>query len=231
MTFDEYFSSRVGKGIDYDGNYGVQCFDLANDFSVKVVGGKQFIGMGAYEIYTNFYNQPGHDLYERIANTPDFVPKKGDIIVWSQSLSKWGHVAICNGKGDTTWFESYDQNWTGRNDPVTLIKHNYNYVLGVLRAKDQTKINGKPVTKPTQRKTLDSDGLKYDDKNGLAVLALKQLLYIAKAKGWITANFKNDKGFGDGTQKAVNEMLKRWNYKQNGIAGENFIKRIGEELK
>ena len=152
MTFDEYFSSRVGKGIDFDGNYGVQCFDLANDFSVKVVGGKQFIGMGAYEIYTNFYNQPGHDLYTRIANTPDFVPKKGDIIVWGQGLGRWGHVAICNGKGTTDWFESYDQNWTGRNDPVTLIRHNYNNVLGVLRAKDQTKINGKPAPKPKKKK-------------------------------------------------------------------------------
>ena len=86
-------------------------------------------------------------------------------------------------------------------------------------------------TKPVQLKTLDTDGLKYDDKNGLAVLALKQLLYIAKAKGWITANFKNDMGFGDGTQKAVNEMLKRWGYKQNGIAGENFIKKLANSLK
>ena len=160
MTFDEYFSTRVGKGIDYDGNYGVQCFDLANDYSVKVVGGKQFMGMGAYEIYTNYYNQPGHDLYERIPNTPDFVPKKGDIIVWSQSLSRWGHVAICNGKGDTTWFESYDQNWTGRNDPVTLIRHNYNCVLGVLRPKDQERVLGKQdKPKPKELKgDLNGDG-------------------------------------------------------------------------
>lgn len=85
-------------------------------------------------------------------------------------------------------------------------------------------------TKPAQLKVLDADGLKYDDKNGLAVLTLKQLLYIAKKKGWITANFKNDMGFGDGTQKAVNEMLKRWGYKQNGIAGENFIKKLANSL-
>lgn len=165
MTFDEYFKNRTGKGIDYDGNYGVQCFDLANDFSVKVVGGKQFVGMGAYEIYTNFANQPAHELYERIPNTPDFVPKKGDIMVWGQGLSKWGHVAVCTGKGDTTWFESYDQNWTGRNDPVTLIKHNYNCVLGVLRPKDQSKVTGvksaKKVEKPKPKELkgdLNGDG-------------------------------------------------------------------------
>ena len=161
MTFDEYFADKLGKSIDFDGNYGVQCFDLANDYSVKVVGGKQFIGMGAYEIYTNFANQPAHELYERIPNTPDFVPKKGDIIVWGQGLGKWGHVAVCTGKGDTTWFESYEENWTGRNDPVALIKHNYNHILGVLRPKDQSKLLGsaKPTEKPAALKgDLNGDG-------------------------------------------------------------------------
>lgn len=145
--FDKYFAERIGKGLDYDGYYGVMCFDLANDYSVNLIGSKAFIGMGAYEIYTNFANQPSKDLYERIPNTPEFVPIKGDIMVWGQSLGENGHVAICNGKGDTTWFESYEQNWTGHNDPVALIKHNYNNVLGVLRPKDQSKILGKTEIK------------------------------------------------------------------------------------
>ena len=140
--FDKFFAERLGKGIDLDGN-SVQCFDLANDYSANLISGKWFIGNGAYEIYTNFDNQPSKELYERIPNTPEFVPIKGDIMVWGQGLGKWGHVAICNGKGDTTWFESYEQNWTGNNDPVALIKHNYNNVLGVLRPKDQSKVLGK----------------------------------------------------------------------------------------
>lgn len=85
-------------------------------------------------------------------------------------------------------------------------------------------------TKASQLKVLDTTGLKYNDKS-IAVLALKQLMYIAKAKGWIKSNFKNDYGFGDGTQNAVNELLKRFGYKQNGIAGDNFIKLLGEKLK
>lgn len=85
-------------------------------------------------------------------------------------------------------------------------------------------------TKASQLKVLDTTGLKYNDKS-LAVLALKQLMYIAKAKGWIKSNFKNDYGFGDGTQAAVNELLKRFGYKQNGIAGDNLVKFLGEKLK
>lgn len=143
--FDKYFAERLGKPIDYDKMYGVTCFDLANDYSVNLVGGKAFVGGSAYEIYTNYDNQPSKDLYVRIPNTPEFVPIMGDIIVWGQGIGQWGHVAICNGNGDTTWFESYEQNWRGRHEPVELLRHNYNAVLGVLRPKDISKVLGEQV--------------------------------------------------------------------------------------
>lgn len=144
MTFDEYFKAVNGKGIDYDGMYNVQCFDLANDYAVKVLGCKPFIGMYAYEIYTNFAAQPSAARFTKIANTPDFIPKKGDIMVWAKSLNGTaGHVAVCTGEGTTSYFYSYDQNWNGRNDPCTKIKHDYSHVLGVLRPKEQTNITAK----------------------------------------------------------------------------------------
>lgn len=143
--FEKYFAERLGKPIDYDKMYGVTCFDLANDYSVNLVGGKAFVGGSAYEIYTNYDNQPSKDLYVRIPNTPEFVPIMGDIIVWGQGIGQWGHVAICNGNGDTTWFESYEQNWRGQHEPVELLRHNYNAVLGVLRPKDISKVLGEQV--------------------------------------------------------------------------------------
>ena len=42
---------------------------------------------------------------------------------------------------------------------------------------------------------------------------------------------KNSYYFGDGTLRAVNNMLKKWGYAQNGIAGKNFEKKLYEELK
>ena len=78
--------------------------------------------------------------------------------------------------------------------------------------------------------TLDKTGYKKGQKT-IGVLALKQLLLLAKDKGLITAKLNNDNVFGNGTQKAVNELLKKWGYKQNGIAGKKFIKKIGAALK
>lgn len=97
MTFDEFVKKYKGKGINFDKAYGVQCFDLANQFNRDVVGCGMFIGLHAYMIYTNFDNQPVKKYFTKIANTPSFVPKKGDIVVWGKSLNgEDGHVAIAH---------------------------------------------------------------------------------------------------------------------------------------
>jgi hypothetical protein len=80
--------------------------------------------------------------------------------------------------------------------------------------------------KPT-KKVLDKDGYVKGDST-IGVLALKQMIIAAKKKGIIKQGVNNDNVFGDGTEKAVNELLKKWGYKQNGVAGNNFIRKIGE---
>lgn len=182
MTFDEYFKSVNDKGIDFDGNYGVQCFDLVNDYAVKVLGCKPFIGMYAWEIYDNFAAQPSSARFTRIANTPDFVPKKGDIVVWAQSLNgKAGHCGIATGKGDTTWFKSYEQNWTGRNDPCTVVRHDYSHVLGVLRPKDRSSIEKSTTPKAKSTKTRGVDISQYQGTPDFAKLKNAVDFVIIKA--------------------------------------------------
>jgi len=82
----------------------------------------------------------------------------------------------------------------------------------------------------TERKRLDENGFRKGDR-GNGVLSLKQLLTLARLRGEISQGLDNNGIFGDGTQKAVNALLKKWGYSQNGVAGENFIKRLGEELQ
>lgn len=77
---------------------------------------------------------------------------------------------------------------------------------------------------------LDKSGYTLGKKTP-GVLAFKQLLILAKKKGIISQGVNNDEIFGKGTEKAVNELLKKWKFKQNGIAGKNFIKKLGEELR
>lgn len=148
MTYDEFIKKHVGKAVDYDGAAGKQCVDLAEAYFDEVFdSGITNFWYDAKHFYTLFdSNKWLKANFTRIANTPVFVPQKGDVAVWGGDLSSgnWGHIAICTGEGDTTYFYSYDQNWTGNGDPCTKVRHNYRAFLGVLRPKDQSKITGKP---------------------------------------------------------------------------------------
>lgn len=144
MTFDKWVKSNIGKGIDYDGAYGVQCVDLAKHFIKNVLGiSPQSIGNAI-----DYYNKRHSSKYLTnnfvwIDNTPEFIPQKGDLCVFT-SKSGNGHISIATGEGTTSYFYSYDQNFPhAKHEPMTKCKHSYNSFLGVLRPKDQSNINPK----------------------------------------------------------------------------------------
>lgn len=76
---------------------------------------------------------------------------------------------------------------------------------------------------------LDKSGYKKGDAT-IGSLALKELLLLAKTLGMHKYGMDKNKPFGDGTLNAVNYLLGQWGYSQNGIAGENFIKRLHSEI-
>lgn len=135
MTAREFIDKYTGVVVPgAPDRYRGQCVDLAQLYAKEVCGdANPYLG-DARGWWTN-YNP---NLYERIANTPTFIPQLGDIAVWSQS---YGHISICNGEGNLSTFQSLDNNWPWgleQNDhPTAIITHNYTYYgfLGVLRPK------------------------------------------------------------------------------------------------
>lgn len=144
ITYQQFINNHNGRGVDYDGAYGVQCVDLIKAYLKEVFNITPGAWGNAHAYYDNFYSIPGlYKNFTRITNTKSFVPQKGDIGVWHKGNGfAVGHVAICDGVGDTSYFYSYDQNWTGNHDKCTRIKHNYYMFAGVLRPKNQTNVNG-----------------------------------------------------------------------------------------
>lgn len=122
-TVDKFLTFFNGIYADYDGAYGDQCFDLANLYS-RWIGGQRFLGATADLIF----NQPG-DFYKQIPNTLDYVPQKGDIILWN-----WPHVGIATGNNsDKNQFEVLEQNDPLNSNCHIKIYANYNGVIGALR--------------------------------------------------------------------------------------------------
>ena len=101
-------------------------------------------------------------------------------------------------------------NWWGR----------HGYTMDKFRAAVKAKLEP-PV--------LDKTGCKKGDDN-IGVLALKELLLLAKSVGINKYGMYKDTVVGNGTVNAINYLLGKWGYKQNGIAGERFMKRLHTEI-
>lgn len=162
MTVDEFFKKYNGKGIDFDGFYGFQCMDLAQQYVKDCVGGKQLGGPNAKDCWTNYPKE----TFDRITNTPTGVPQLGDIVIWGAMPGNvYGHIAVYYA-GNTVNFTSFDQNWPVGSTSHFQV-HNYNYVLGWLR----------PKVSPTPTPTPPSNNeQKYAD-------ALRKIRDIVNATG------------------------------------------------
>jgi hypothetical protein len=127
-TPDEFFGEWTGKGIDFDGYYGFQCMDLAQQFCKECIG-HQLPAENAINVWNNYPT----DIFDRIENTPTGIPVKGDIMLWTNGVGQYGHIAVFK-DGDANSFNSFDQNWP-INSLCHFQPHSYKYVQGWLRKK------------------------------------------------------------------------------------------------
>lgn len=102
------------------------------------------------------------------------------------------------------------------------------YILPHWDAFKKKCISYRTANKP--KPVLDKSGYKKDDGT-IGSLALKELLITAKLLGINKYGMDENEWIGDGTLKAINYMLDKWGFQQNGIAGANFIKRIGKDIR
>ncbi|PTF20423.1 autolysin [Staphylococcus devriesei] len=164
-----YIYSLEGKGWDFDGSFGWQCFDLANMYWYKLFG-HGLKGLGAADIpnANNFTNEA--TIYQ---NTPEFKAQEGDVAVFSRKYGGgYGHVTIVlNGNYDGSYnqFLSLDQNWFGgglsKTEVAQRIIHNYDFPMWFIRPKyrttqtrsvqSATKNNKQPKTSKRKAKKLN----------------------------------------------------------------------------
>lgn len=143
MRFNEWVNSVEGKGIDVDGNYGAQCWDLWCHYAMNVFGASMWQAStnsgGSYhhygyacEIWHNF----GGNL--NWAFTPigaDQPTQRGDVILWEwgSAVGPNSHVAITlEDRGNAIYCLTQNPGNTKR---ATLSKAG---VLGYLRPDDQS---------------------------------------------------------------------------------------------
>lgn len=128
MIFEEFITKLNGKYLEVAGSSDAknQCVDLANGYIRDV------LGFPIIE-WTNAKDFPskGGDRYEFIKNTPEGIPKEGDLVIWGNGVA--GHIAIFI-EGNADRFRSFDENYpTG--SPCHIQNHNYLNITGWMHPK------------------------------------------------------------------------------------------------
>lgn len=126
----DFINAHNGQFLDFDGAYGAQCVDLVQFWSQKL-GGPRLSGNAV-----DLQGQTHGGFFRWIANTPDGVPRAGDIMVWGEyapfGISQYGHTSIFV-SGDVNQFTSFDQNWPTGHACAEVHHANYGGVLGWLQ--------------------------------------------------------------------------------------------------
>lgn len=129
MTFQEFLEKyngqqNVGNTTENKG----ECVGLVMKWVEEL--GLPHIWGHAKDLFAN----ADEDFYEKILNTPDAIPKAGDIVVLGSGYGTYGHTAIATGTGDLKTLECFSQN-----DPLEsnchLKTYKYDHVTGWLRPK------------------------------------------------------------------------------------------------
>lgn len=93
--------------------------------------------MGAANFWKSYESDPNMILhFEKIPNTPDFIPMEGDICIWNMNKGNgFGHIAVVYGeKSSVKKMVCLEQNWKPLK--VSIEEHDYKDVLGFLRLKE-----------------------------------------------------------------------------------------------
>lgn len=213
-----YIKSLQGKGWDFDGAHGWQCFDLANMYWYKLFG-HGLKGQGAADIpnVNDFTNEA--DVYN---NTPSFKAQAGDVVVFNRNYGQgWGHVAIVidgNKDGNYMQFISLDQNWWGggkaKTEVAQQIVHNYDFPMWFIRPKYKSESEKKKKTKTFSAQTATKTTSK---KKKTSKKKMKKLNYIRdEVRGYRLPNrgykpkgvvLHNDAGSVGATAEAYHQGL------------------------
>ena len=124
---NEFLNKWNGKYCEVTGSANAtnQCVDLANAYLRDVL--KLPIVK-----WTNAIDFPSKlaDSHDFIPNTPEGLPKEGDLVIWGKGV---GHIGIFL-SGNLSRFTSFDQNYP-IGSPCHAQGHTYANVLGWLRCK------------------------------------------------------------------------------------------------
>ena len=92
----------------------------------------------AANFWTQYESDPAmYKHWDKLPNTPSFLPKEGDICIWNTNKGGgYGHIAmVFEDRHTLNWFYSIESNWKPLR--VSVVQHSYDDVIGFFRLKGE----------------------------------------------------------------------------------------------
>lgn len=144
----KYIKSKIGKGVDFDGQFGYQCMDLVVDYVYYITDKKVRMWGNAKDAINNDFK----GLATVHKNTPNFLAKSGDIAV--TTTGEYGHIQVVT-SANLSQYTVVEQNWLGGGasytEMATQRTHAYGNDLYFIRPKFKKETSIVPnKIKPTK---------------------------------------------------------------------------------
>ena len=137
MTFEQFIKYyKVGQSYAYNGTYKGECVSLVKLYIEQVLGViPQAIG-NAKMYWLSRNSKYIKSIFTPIANTPDFIPQRGDVFVRTSGI--YGHIGIVI-SATKDYFYTIEQNYNGCG-VVKNVKHTDWSNINFLRPLNQSNI-------------------------------------------------------------------------------------------
>ena len=153
---DNYIKKAIGKGIDFDGQYGYQCADLSVDYMYYITDKKVRMWGNAKDLINNDFK----GLATVYKNTPSFLAKKGDVFVMGANRGGgYGHTGIVVSATLNT-ITVIEQNWLGGGATFSEVttKRTHAYDKEMWFTKPKFKSEPKPKKSTSKKNTWNWSG-------------------------------------------------------------------------
>lgn len=142
-------NQQIGKALDYDKSYGVQCVDYFNFYFLYLTGVNPYSSGYGVAGAKDLWNVPT-SRFTKVANNPadaNQLPQPGDILIYGAGT--YGHVNVCL-SADANGLTTTGENEGGRNEPVQKITRSWAAVMN-LKLIGWLSFNGFTTTQSNQR--------------------------------------------------------------------------------
>lgn len=136
MTYTEFRDKYNGQWLDWDGQYGCQCWDLAQIYFTECLGLPSWVLSGCGLVCNMLWQPKRADLDAYFDEVDVHNMNQGDVCIWEE-----GHIAIFdNWDGYNCWYFSQNPN------PSKVMKCNLGSTMHAFRLRKEPP---KPTTEVT----------------------------------------------------------------------------------